>query len=147
MNKQIALGSDHAGFELKEHIKKYLICLNYQVCDYGTFNSQSVDYPDIIHPLAHDINNNKFEKGIIICGSGNGVAMTANKYINVRAALCWNVKIAELARLHNDANLISLPARFITPEDAVEIVNAFLTTEFEGGRHLIRINKIKNLIN
>lgn len=146
MEKTIAIGCDHAGFELKEIIKDNLTSKGYQVKDYGTFNTQSVDYSDIIHPVAADINNNKYSIGIIICGSGNGVAITANKYINVRAAICWNAEIAKLARMHNDANILSLPARFIDEKEAEAIVDVFLNTEFEGGRHLIRVNKIKNII-
>ena len=145
MNK-IAIGSDHAGFELKEKIKEYLISKGFSLQDYGTKNLDSVDYPDIIHPLAFDINNQKFDVGIILCGSGNGVAITANKYNNVRAALCWNPEIAELARKHNDANIISLPARQITFDESVAILDRFLQTGFEGGRHAIRVEKISKLI-
>jgi ribose 5-phosphate isomerase B len=144
--KTIAIGSDHAGFELKEKIREYLSSKGYSVKDYGTKCLDSVDYPDIIHPLAFDINRNKIDIGIIICGSGNGVAMTANKYINVRAALCWNEEIAELARKHNDANIISLPARYITFEKAISILDKFLNTGFEGGRHLVRVEKIRKII-
>lgn len=146
MKNIIAIASDHAGFELKEIIKAHLNSLGFEYKDFGTYDNSSVDYPDIIHPLASDINNNKFEKGIIICGSGNGVAMTANKYLNVRAAICWTPEVAKFARLHNDANIVSLPARFIGTVTAKEIVTVFLTTTFEGGRHLRRVNKIKNII-
>lgn len=146
MKNTIAIASDHAGFELKEIIKAHLNSLGFEYKDYGTYDNSSVDYPDIIHPLASDINKNKFEKGIIICGSGNGVAMTANKYLNVRAAICWTPEVAKFARLHNDANIVSLPARFIHADTANEIVTVFLTTAFEGGRHLMRVNKIKNII-
>jgi ribose 5-phosphate isomerase B len=144
--KTIAIGSDHAGFELKEKIREYLFIKGYSVQDYGTRSPDSVDYPDIIHPLAFDMDNKKFEVGIIICGSGNGVAITANKYKNVRAALCWIPEIAELARKHNDANIISLPARYLTLEEAIVIIDKFLNTAFEGGRHLIRVEKIGKII-
>jgi len=146
MKKKIAIASDHAGFELKEIIKIHLNVLGYEYEDYGTYDDTCVDYPDMIHPIASDINKNKYETGIIICGSGNGVAMTANKYLNVRAAICWTTEVAKFARLHNDANIVSLPARFIDADTAKEIVTVFLTTAFEGGRHLTRVNKIKNII-
>jgi len=120
--------------------------LGYNVIDYGVKSPEKVDYPDIIHPLASDIDKNKLNKAVIICGSGNGVAITANKYINVRAALCWKEEIARFARLHNDANIVSLPARFIGKHKAWMIVREFLTTDFEGGRHAIRVKKIKNSI-
>jgi ribose 5-phosphate isomerase B len=144
--KTIAIGCDHAGFELKEKIKTYLTSKGFSVTDYGTNSTVSVDYPDIIHPLAHDINCHKLILGIIICGSGNGVAMTANKYPEVRAALCWNAEIAELARKHNDANIISLPARYLQFDEAISILNSFIDTEFEGGRHLTRVEKINKII-
>ncbi len=144
--KTIAIGCDHAGFELKEKVKEYLISKGFSVTDYGTYSTASVDYPDIIHPLAFDINRHLFDLGIIICGSGNGVAMTANKYINVRAALCWNAEIAELARKHNDANILSLPARYLQYDEAISILNSFIDTEFEGGRHLTRVEKISKTI-
>jgi ribose 5-phosphate isomerase B len=144
--KTIAIGCDHAGFDLKENIKEYLLTKGFSVADYGTNSTVSVDYPDIIHPLAFDINRNRFDFGIIICGSGNGVAMTANKYEKVRAALCWNEEIAELARKHNDANIISLPARYLQYDEAISILNKFIITEFEGGRHLIRVEKISKII-
>jgi len=146
MKNIIAIASDHAGYELKEIIKAHLNSMGIEYEDYGTYNDTCVDYPDMIHPIASDINKNKFEKGIIICGSGNGVAMTANKYLNVRAALCWTPEVAKFARLHNDANIVSLPARFIDADTAKEIVTVFLTTAFEGGRHLRRVDKIKNII-
>lgn len=146
MEKIIGIGCDHAGFKLKEYLKKNLIGTGYTVKDYGTNSSESVDYPDIIHPLASDIDKMNIEKAVIICGSGNGVAITANKYINVRAALCWTPEVAIFARKHNDANIISLPARFIRRRRAWKILRKFLATSFEGGRHLIRVNKIKNII-
>ena len=144
--KTLAIGCDHAGFELKEKLKGYLSAKGFSITDYGTTSADSVDYPDIIHPLASDINHHRFDLGIIICGSGNGVAITANKYPDVRAALCWNPEIAEMARKHNNANIISLPARYLQTEEAVAILEKFLHTEFEGGRHQVRVQKIKNII-
>lgn len=144
--KKIAIGSDHAGFILKEYLKEYLQKEQYSVTDFGTFSEQSMDYPDPIHPLALALNNNEFEKGVIICGSGNGVAMVANKYPKVRAAVCWSREIVKLARQHNDANIISLPARFISREQAIEFLQLFLTTDFEGGRHQRRVEKISQIL-
>lgn len=144
--QKIAIGCDHAGFELKEKIKVLLFQLNYDIQDYGTYSTESCDYPDIIHPLAKAINNEEFNLGIIICGSGNGVNITANKYLNVRSALCWNEEIAELARKHNNANILAMPARFITEQTAKEIVETFLNTAFEGNRHQQRIEKIKKIL-
>lgn len=146
MNKIIAIACDHAGYELKETIKKFLSEKGFEIKDYGTNSSDSVDYPDMVHPLGRDINTGVYNKGIVVCGSGNGVQMTVNKYQNVRCALCWNVEIAELARMHNDANVLSLPARFIPYELALEIVDKFISTDFEGGRHLKRVEKIKNTL-
>jgi ribose 5-phosphate isomerase B len=142
MNKVLALGSDHAGFELKEFLKKYLSEKGFEIVDFGTKSIDSVDYPDFAHPVAKAINDNVFETGILICGSGNGVNIVANKYPNVRAALCWVEEIAELARKHNNANILSLPARFISFEESIKIVDLFLSTTFEGGRHQTRIDKI-----
>ena len=142
MNKVLALGSDHAGFELKEFLKKYLSEKGFEIVDFGTKSIDSIDYPDIAHPVAKAVNDNKFETGILICGSGNGVNMVANKYPNVRAALCWLEEIAELARKHNNANILSLPARYISFEESIKIVDLFLSTTFEGGRHQTRIDKI-----
>ena len=142
---KISIGSDHAGYELKEVIIKYLNNAWHKVENEGPFSTESVDYPDYAHKTAKKVNDGNCDMGILICGTGNGVSMTANKYINVRAALCWNVEIAKLAREHNDANILALPARFITKEDALEMVKTFLETKFEGGRHLNRINKIKEL--
>ncbi|MCK9612412.1 MAG: ribose 5-phosphate isomerase B [Bacteroidales bacterium] len=147
VNKNIiAIGCDHAGFDLKENIKIFLEKENYILKDYGTNTSESMDYPDIAHILSKDINDGKYLFGIIICGSGNGMAMTANKYINVRAAICWTEEIAHFARKHNDANILSLPARFIDVEEAKKISKMFLKESFEGGRHQRRIEKIKNII-
>ncbi|MGI6717729.1 MAG: ribose 5-phosphate isomerase B [Bacteroidales bacterium] len=141
----IAIASDHAGYELKEYIKKnFNDKFNFK--DFGTNSSESVDYPDFIHPLAHEIDKGNIKFGIIICGSGNGVSMTANKYPNVRAAICWNTELAALARKHNDANVLALSARFITKETAIEIVKSFFSTDFEGGRHLRRVEKINKVI-
>lgn len=138
----IVISCDHAGFELKEKVKEALIAKGAMVVDMGTATADRVDYPDMIHPLAKAIDEGSEKMGIIICGSGNGVAMTANKYPNVRAALCWNKEIAALARQHNDANVLSLPARFISEEEAIACVDAFLTEKFEGGRHKERVDKI-----
>lgn len=139
---KIAIGADHAGYLLKEVLIKYLQSKNYEVSNYGTNSLDSVDYPDIIHPLAQDVNNGKFQKAIIICGSGIGVSLVANKYKNVRAALCWNEEIVKLSRQHNNANILALPARFISEDQAKSFVDLFLSTEFEGGRHQIRVDKI-----
>ena len=138
----IIISNDHAGTELKNVIKTFLENKGFTVINVGEDLGNSVDYPDYIHPLAKDISNKKEEKGIIICGSGNGVSMVANKYEGVRAALCWNKDIASLSRLHNNANVLSLPARFLTNEQAIEIVQTFLETDFEGGRHERRLKKI-----
>ncbi len=141
-NKKIVIGSDHAGYKLKKYLKQQLEVKGFELTDFGTNQEESVDYPDYAHPLAEVIENEQFDFGILICGSGNGVNMVANKYKNVRAALCWNVEVAKLARLHNDANIISLPARFIDENTAFLIVESFLKTEFEGGRHQNRVKKI-----
>ncbi len=140
--KKIAICSDHGGFDLKEFLKKQLEQKGYLLVDYGCFSHESVDYPDMVHPLAEAVSNNQFEKGIIICGSGNGIQMAANKHRNVRAALCWNVEQTQLCRMHNDANILSLPGRFINYDLALQMVEAFLNTAFEGGRHQIRVEKI-----
>jgi ribose 5-phosphate isomerase B len=142
MSKVIPMACDHAGFELKEFLKSTLIERGLEIKDFGTYSSDSVDYPDMIHPLAKEINDGNFEFGIIMCGSANGVSMVANKYQNVRCALCWEEEIAQLAKQHNNANIISLPARFISKEKALSIVDAYLNTEFEGGRHQKRVEKI-----
>ena len=142
MNMTVGMASDHAGFELKEILKPHLTEAGYEVEDYGTFSTESMDYPDVAHPLAHDIQTGKAEKAVLICGSGNGVSMTANKYPRVRAALCWNPELAALARQHNNANMLGLPANFISAEKALDIVHIFFTTDFEGGRHERRVNKI-----
>ena len=142
MKKVIAIGCDHAGFVLKEYLKSELLPLGIDFHDFGTFSEESVDYPDYIHPLAKAVNNGEYEDAIIICGSGNGVAMVANKYEKVRAAICWNEEVVKLSRLHNNANILALPARFITKEQALDFVRLFFSTTFEGGRHERRVEKI-----
>jgi ribose 5-phosphate isomerase B len=139
---KIVIGSDHAGFEYKEAIKQYLVKNNVEIIDVGTHSTESCDYPDYAHAAAREIESGNVEVGILICGSANGVAITANKHQKIRAALCWQNEIASLARLHNDANIICLPARFVTIDEAEEMVHTFLTTEFEGGRHQKRVEKI-----
>jgi ribose 5-phosphate isomerase B len=138
----IPIACDHGGFEMKEYLKKQLTAEGYQFVDYGVNSADSVDYPDIIHPIASDINDGKYPLGIILCGSGNGAQMVANKHPNIRAALCWNEEITALARQHNDANIISLPGRFIDFELALKLVKIFLETPFDGGRHTRRVEKI-----
>lgn len=138
----IPIGCDHAGFELKEKVVKYLKEQGFEVKDYGAYSEESVDYPDFGHKVAKHVVEAKDGLGIVICGSGNGINMTVNKYQDVRSALCWTVEIAALARQHNNANIIAVPARFVAEELALEMVNTFLTTEFEGGRHERRVNKI-----
>lgn len=141
-NFKIAIGGDHAGYRYINEIKKMLVQKGYQVKNFGPFDESSVDYPDFTHPLAIAVENKEYDFGISICGSGNGVAMTANKHKGIRAALCWNKDLASLARLHNDANIICLPARFVSLDQAKEIVGVFLDNEFEGGRHARRVSKI-----
>jgi ribose 5-phosphate isomerase B len=138
----IPMGADHAGFELKEKVKIFLKEKGIEVKDFGCHSTDSIDYPDFGHPVAEMVENNPGMKGIPICGSGNGINMTANKHQGIRSALCWKTEIAELARLHNDANIIALPARFISEDEAFEMIDVFLNTSFEGGRHQNRINKI-----
>lgn len=138
----ISIGSDHAGFELKEIIKAYLESKGLELKDYGTYSEDSVDYPDFAHPVAESVNNGEVEKGILVCGSGQGVCMAANKHPEVRAALVWNAEVATLTRQHNDANIICIPGRMIDPEVAKKAVDNFLETEFEGGRHQRRVGKI-----
>ncbi|MCC5923767.1 MAG: ribose 5-phosphate isomerase B [Crocinitomicaceae bacterium] len=142
MNKIIPIGADHAGYELKEAIKKVFERKGYQFKDFGTNSKDSIDYPDYAHPVANYIEDHPDTLGIVICGSGNGINMTVNKHQGVRSALCWTVEISELARQHNDANIIALPARFVSQDLAVEMVEKFFTTSFEGGRHANRVNKI-----
>lgn len=139
---KIVIGSDHAGFEYKEAIKNYLEKNNIHIVDVGTYSTDSCDYPDYAHAAANEIETGNAAFGILICGSANGVAITANKHQKIRAALCWQNEIASLARQHNDANVICIPARFVTIDEAVEMVHTFLTTDFEGGRHQKRVEKI-----
>ena len=138
----IPIGSDHGGYEMKTFLVKKLIEKGYYFKDFGTDSEKSVDYPDFIHPVARSVNDGSYKCGIIICGSGQGANMTANKYSNVRAGLCWDIEQAKLTRLHNNANIISLPGRFLELDLALEMVIVFLNTEFEGDRHIQRINKI-----
>ena len=138
----IALGCDHAGYALKEELKRFFQQEGFGVDDKGTNSAEPVDYPDFAHPVAQSVENGTADLGVLVCGSGNGVAMVANKYKGIRAALCWNRETAELARRHNDANLLCLPARFIDREKAKEITSAFLRENFEGGRHANRVMKI-----
>lgn len=141
MKRKIAIAADHAGYEYKEIVKNYL-SERFEVQDFGTFSTDSVDYPDFVHPAATSVENGENELGILLCGSGNGVQITANKHQKIRCALCWMPEIAVLARQHNDANMISIPARFISKELAIEIADKFLSTDFEGGRHQNRVDKI-----
>ena len=139
---EILIACDHAGYEMKLKLIGSGVFAGHEVKDLGTNNSDSMDYPDAIHPLASAINKEEKQLGIILCGSGNGVNMTANKYENVRSALCWTAEIAELARQHNNANVLAIPARFIGFDVAMDCVSAFINTEFEGGRHQRRVEKI-----
>lgn len=139
---KIAIGGDHAGFNYKSRIKSFLEKNDHEMLDFGPDTDASVDYPDHVHPVATAIENGEAELGILICGSGNGVAMAANKHQNIRAAICWNQDLAALARQHNDANVICLGARFLAYEYVEEIVNTFVNTDFEGGRHQRRVDKI-----
>ncbi len=140
----IALGGDHAGYFYKESLIKSLTKKGYEVMDKGPYSADSVDYPDFVHPVAEAVEQGTAALGILICGSGNGVAMTANKHQNIRAALTWNTKLAALARQHNNANILCIPARFVSKRMAHLMVNTFLNTDFEGGRHERRVNKIAN---
>jgi len=141
-NKKIAICSDHAGFELKGKIEAWLSEKGYAFEDFGTDSGESCDYPDFAHPCAEAVESGRCYPGIAMCGSGNGISMTLNKHQGIRAALCWTTELASLARRHNDANVLVLPARFIEEELALKIVETFLSTEFEGGRHERRIGKI-----
>lgn len=138
----IAIGNDHAGTQYKFEILKLLKSKGYEVLNFGTDTNESMDYPDTIHKVANAVENNQAIFGIILCGSGNGAAMTANHHQKIRAALCWNNELVSLARQHNDANILSIPARFVSLNEALEFVSIFLNTPFEGGRHLTRISKI-----
>ena len=142
MKKIIAIGSDHAGVEYKAYLMKKLKKMGFEVVNFGTDSSTSVDYPDFAHPVAQMVADGKADKGVLVCGSGNGVCMTANKHEGVRAALCWNVEVATVVRQHNDANVICMPARFVSKVTAGKMLDAFMSTAFEGGRHQNRIDKI-----
>lgn len=142
---KIAIGNDHAGTTYKFKIVEFLENKDIDVTNFGTNDDQSMDYPDTIHPVAEAVESGNADLGIIICGSGNGAAMTANHHQKIRAALCWNNELVSLARLHNDANILSIPARFVSEEDALQFVKTFINTEFEGGRHQTRIDKIPTL--
>ena len=140
--KPIAIGADHAGFEYKTVIADLLQSKGFKVKDYGTYSNDSVDYPDFAHPVARAVENGESSVGVLICGSANGVAITANKHQGVRAAICWKTDIARLARQHNNANIICIPARFVSTPEAEEMINIFMNTEFEGGRHEKRVSKM-----
>ncbi|MEL6922621.1 MAG: ribose 5-phosphate isomerase B [Bacteroidota bacterium] len=140
--KTIAIGCDHAGFPYKESVIKLLNSKGINVIDMGTHSAESVDYPDFVHPVADSVENGESQLGVTLCGSGNGVAMTANKHQDIRAAICWNEELAALARQHNNANVLSIPVRFISEELALKMVETFISTEFEGGRHARRVGKI-----
>lgn len=141
MNKKIAIGSDHAGFKLKQTLINHLQKQGWEPIDFGCPSEESIDYPDYAHPVSEYIEQNKI-MGILICGSGNGISMSANKHQGVRSAICWNQEIAALARQHNNANILTLPARFISVDLGIKIVDTFFSTDFEGGRHERRVNKI-----
>lgn len=138
----IAIGNDHAGTEYKFEIIKHLQNLNHEVLNFGTDTDDSMDYPDAIHPTASAVENGQAKLGIILCGSGNGAQMTANKHQGIRAALCWNKELVALARQHNNANILTIPARFVSLQQAIGFIDIFLTTDFEGGRHANRVDKI-----
>ncbi len=141
-NNIIGLCSDHAGYDLKEFVKKWLEERDYKYVDFGTNSTESCDYPDYAHPMAEAVENKKCQFGISICGSGNGISITVNKHQGIRAALCWLPELAALARQHNDANVLSMPARFISNDEAEKILEAFFNSDFEGGRHQKRVDKI-----
>ncbi len=145
MVKKIALAADHAGFEEKEKVKRTLEALGIEYEDMGTMTSESVDYPDYAQKVAESVSSGKYEQGLLVCGSGTGMAIAANKVKGVRAAVAWSPEIAALARQHNDANVLSLPARFLSEADSAAVVKAFLESDFEGGRHGRRVDKIKGL--
>ena len=146
MKEIFPIASDHAGFELKQEVIKWLEEFGFEVKDYGTYSTESCDYPDFAHQVGRAVNSGECKRGIVICGSGEGVSMTVNKYPNVRCGLCWTKEIAHLIRQHNNANVLAMPGRFISVEVAHEIVNEFLNTEFEGGRHERRVAKINQLL-
>ena len=142
LKKPISIGSDHAGYEYKQFLTDWLRGEGYVVRDNGTHSKDSVDYPDFAHPVADQVETGEAAFGVLICGSANGVAITANKHASIRAGLCWLPEVAELTRLHNDANMICIPARFVSVESAIEMIDLFMTTAFEGGRHQGRVDKI-----
>jgi len=139
---KIAIGSDHAGFELKEKVKNHLQSKGYEVTDFGAYSEERADYPDFAHAVAISVENKENDFGVLMCGSGNGINITANKHKGIRSALCWTEELAALARQHNDANVLTLPARFIDADLALRCVDAFFNASFEGGRHTNRVNKI-----
>ena len=143
MSERIPIASDHAGFELKERLRVSLAEMGFDVADIGTHSTASTDYSDYAHPLAQEVSNGEAERGVLLCGTGLGMSYTANRYPGVRAAVAWTPEIAALARKHNDANVLVLPARFVSDEDAVAILKAWLDTDFEGGRHTRRVEKIE----
>lgn len=140
--KVIAMASDHAGYETKMALIPYLQSKGYEIMDFGCFSTESCDYPDFAHPMAESVEEERADFGISLCGSGNGINMVANKHQQIRSALCWTPEIASLAKQHNNANVCAIPARFVSKEEAISIVNAFLSADFEGGRHIARIEKI-----
>jgi ribose 5-phosphate isomerase B len=142
MMPKVAIGSDHAGFEYKENLKKWLLSNGYEVKDFGTYSTESADYPDFAHPVAEAVESKQSTLGVLICGSANGVAITANKHEGIRAAICWNEELAALSRQHNNANIVCLPARYVSYELAEKITDRFLHENFEGGRHERRVAKI-----
>jgi len=139
---KIAIGCDHAAFQLKEKLKSYLVSKGFEIKDFGCYSEERVDYPDFAHPVANAVKSKEFDFGLLLCGSGNGINITANKHKGIRSALCWTAEIAAMARLHNDANILTLPARYITEEEAKKCVDVFYATNFEGGRHTDRVSKI-----
>jgi|SRR6185436_1486861 len=139
---KLAIGADHAGYDYKEQLKKYLLDKGFEIADKGTYSDQSADYPDFAHPVANAIVNKEVDAGILICGSANGVAITANKHQGIRAAICWTNEVAELARKHNNANIICIPSRFVSIELTKSMTDIFMSTEFEKGRHERRVEKI-----
>jgi ribose 5-phosphate isomerase B len=140
--EKIAVASDHAGFAFKNIVSEYLRSKGFEIEDFGCFQEESCDYADFAHPLAYAIEKGEADKGVVFCGSGNGINMTVNKHQGIRSAICWNKELASLARHHNDANVCSIPARFISKEEAIEIVDTFMKETFDGGRHLNRMKKI-----
>ena len=140
--KKLAIGNDHAGFDLKSEILKHLKSKGYDVKDFGAYSEERADYPDFAHILSSSVEKGEVDLGILICGSANGISMSANKHKGIRSAVCWKREIAELARLHNNANIIALPARYIDVDEAIACIDVFLNTEFEGGRHETRVKKI-----